>query len=32
MADEPRNPPVHDLTPEDVARGLAENRVLLVEY
>lgn len=28
---EVRNPPVHDLTPEDVAKGLAENRVLLVD-
>src|SRR5215470_13337413 len=31
MADETRDPPVHDLTPEDVARGMAENRVLLVD-
>lgn len=31
MAEEPRNPPVHDLTVEDVARGLAENRMLLVD-
>ena len=28
---EVRNPPVHDLTPEEVAKGLAENRVLLVD-
>lgn len=28
---EPRDPPVHDLTPEDVARGMAEGRVLLVD-
>ncbi len=28
---EPRDPPVHDLTPEDVAKGLAEGRVLLVD-
>jgi rhodanese-related sulfurtransferase len=26
-----RDPPVHDLTPEDVARGLAEGNVLLVD-
>ena len=26
-----RNPPVRDLTPEDVARGLAEGRMLLVD-
>src|SRR4051794_16482973 len=26
-----RDPPVHDLTPEDVARGLAEGRMLLVD-
>ena len=31
MADEIRNPPVRDLTPEDVARGLAEDRMLLVD-
>ena len=31
MSDEPRNPPVHDLTPEDVARGLAEDRMILVD-
>lgn len=31
MADEHRDPPVRDLTPEDVARGLAENRILLVD-
>ncbi len=30
MADD-RNPPVRDLTPEDVARGLAEDRVMLVD-
>ena len=28
---EPRDPPVHDLTPEDVAKGLAEGKVLLVD-
>ena len=28
---EPRNPPVRDLTPEDVARGLAEDRMMLVD-
>ena len=28
---EHRDPPVEDLTPEDVARGLAENKVLLVD-
>jgi rhodanese-related sulfurtransferase len=28
---EHRDPPVRDLTPEEVARGLAENRVLLVD-
>ena len=28
---EQRNPPVRDLTPEEVARGLAENRMLLVD-
>jgi len=26
-----RDPPVHDLTPEDVARGLAEGKILLVD-
>jgi rhodanese-related sulfurtransferase len=31
MADEPRNPPVRDLTPDDVARGLAEDRMVLVD-
>lgn len=31
MADEPRNPPVRDLTPAEVARGLAEDRMLLVD-
>jgi rhodanese-related sulfurtransferase len=31
MSDEPRNPPVRDLTPEDVARGLAEDRMILVD-
>jgi len=31
MADEPRNPPVRDLTPEDVARGLTEGRMVLVD-
>ena len=28
---EHRDPPVHDLEPEDVARGLAEGKVLLVD-
>src|SRR5512141_644043 len=28
---EVREPPVHDLTPEDVARGLAEGTMLLVD-
>ena len=28
---EQREPPVHDLTPEEVARGLAEGRVLLID-
>ena len=28
---EERNPPVRDLTPEEVARGLAEDRMLLVD-
>jgi rhodanese-related sulfurtransferase len=28
---EVRDPPVRDLTPEDVARGLAEGRMLLVD-
>ena len=28
---EVRDPPVHDLTPEDVARGLAQGKVLLVD-
>jgi rhodanese-related sulfurtransferase len=28
---EARNPPVRDLTVEEVARGLAENRMLLVD-
>jgi rhodanese-related sulfurtransferase len=31
MTDEPRNPPVRDLTPDDVARGLAEDRMILVD-
>jgi rhodanese-related sulfurtransferase len=31
MADEPRNPPVRDLAPDDVARGLAEDRMVLVD-
>ena len=26
MSDEARNPPVRDLSPEDVARGLVESR------
>jgi rhodanese-related sulfurtransferase len=28
---EQRDPPVRDLTPEDVARGLAEDKMLLVD-
>ena len=28
---EHRDPPVHDLTPEDVARGIAEGKMLLVD-
>jgi len=28
---EQRDPPVHDLAPEDVAKGLAEGKVLLVD-
>jgi rhodanese-related sulfurtransferase len=28
---EERNPPVRDLTPEEVARGLVENRMILVD-
>ena len=28
---EVRDPPVHDLAPEDVARGLADGRMLLVD-
>jgi rhodanese-related sulfurtransferase len=28
---EVRDPPVHDLTPEDVARGLAQGKILLVD-
>jgi rhodanese-related sulfurtransferase len=31
MAEEHRDPPVRDLTPEDVARGLAEDRMILVD-
>jgi rhodanese-related sulfurtransferase len=31
MADGPGDPRVHDLTPEDVAKGLADGRVLLVD-
>ncbi len=31
MADEVRDPPVRDLTPEEVARGMAEDRVILVD-
>ena len=31
MADEIRDPPVRDLTPEDVAKGLAEDRMILVD-
>ena len=28
---EQRDPPVHDLSPEDVAKGLAEGKMLLVD-
>ena len=28
---EVRDPPVHDMTPEDVARGMAAGKVLLVD-
>jgi len=28
---EVRDPPVHDLTPEDVARGITEGKMLLVD-
>jgi rhodanese-related sulfurtransferase len=31
MADESGDPRVHNLTPEEVARGLAEERILLVD-
>src|SRR6202045_839743 len=31
MADESGDPRVHNLTPEEVARGLAEDRILLVD-
>ena len=31
MSAETRNPPVHDLTVEEVAKGLAEDRMLLVD-
>jgi rhodanese-related sulfurtransferase len=31
MTDGPGDPRVHDLTPDDVARGLADGRVLLVD-
>jgi len=31
MADDVRDPPVRDLTPEDVARGMAEDRMVLVD-
>jgi rhodanese-related sulfurtransferase len=31
MAEDTRNPPVRDLTPEEVARGLAEDRMMLVD-
>jgi rhodanese-related sulfurtransferase len=31
MSNEVRNPPVRDLSPEDVARGLAEDRMVLVD-
>jgi rhodanese-related sulfurtransferase len=31
MADGSGDPRVHNLTPQDVARGLAENRMLLVD-
>jgi rhodanese-related sulfurtransferase len=31
MTSELRDPPVHDLTPEDVAKGLAQGTMLLVD-
>ena len=31
MADQSGDPRVHNLTPEDVARGLTEGRMLLVD-
>jgi rhodanese-related sulfurtransferase len=31
MTAEPRDPPVRDLTPEEVALGLAEDRMMLVD-
>jgi rhodanese-related sulfurtransferase len=31
MTSEMRDPPVHDLAPEDVAKGLAQGTVLLVD-
>ncbi len=31
MAEESRNPPVRDLTPQEVALGLAEDRMILVD-
>jgi len=31
MTDDPRNPPVRDLTPQEVSQGLAEGRMLLVD-
>jgi rhodanese-related sulfurtransferase len=31
MAEETRDPPVRDLTPADVARGLAEDSMILVD-
>jgi rhodanese-related sulfurtransferase len=31
LMSEPTNPAVRDLTPEDVARGLAEDRMMLVD-
>ena len=31
MAGEVRDPSVRDLSPEDVARGLAEDRILLID-
>lgn len=31
MTEESRNPPVRDLSPQEVARGLSEGRMLLVD-